>query len=381
MKKRILIPLILTIVVCATTVAMYNESLADGGACGDTYCNVDEFSGSDDFRIEQAITAALQTDHKTVYFPGRVFTITQSIGFPSASVRLRLIGESANSTILRAYAPEDQPAYHLINIDRLIAFDLFDVEIHNMKLCFTNSGAFGGHGIRIGNGWQSGRLLVNNVKIWRAKGYGVGIQNCKTGDFPANNVTLSNMYLLECGQDAIDTKVPEGINKDLSIFNMTIDHYGLLRQDGGSSAGLDISYDGFYIKGLTIVDMSNRPVTGVRFRTRDEGAAKNGILRNFYIKVTGPGTYGVAFEPENSYYWRTENITIKNFKIKNPTIGISVTGDNHVMKNGCVLGAPIIADDVNNLDNRVGLYSHQCPDISTIGSTYSKTSDVRLIIP
>lgn len=363
-------------------------------ACNSFVCDVTNFSGNDDQKIELAIAAAQQTSHKTVYFPNGHYYLNQTITINQLDPEFKIKGQSVDGVVLNSNPIINHNCFgSVFNIDRLGGFSSLFVTIENLTIdfsnnlshpIFTNGGcSMAGHGIRVGNGWDNGQLRLNRLKILYPPGYGIGIQNSGMGDKDADNVILTSIIVKHAGMDGLDTKQsPNGGNSGLTIIDMTIDQIGF--NDEGSAAGLDISYDNFYGKRITVVTDAKRSNpkgisvnTGIRIRQRAQGAASNGILRDLLIKGSH---HGVFFEGKDTTL--NKNIVVKNFIIKNfEGTGIYIRGEDHTIKVGCSYGGygekarswyiDPTHSDVNSIYFNAAMHSGpHCPPHTLVGSNF-----------
>ena len=371
---------------------------ADGGAaalCSATMCDVSRFSGTDDERIQRAITAALATQHRTVFFPNGRYVLTSPITIDMADARLTLRGASRANVVLVS-APitvgtviSGVPTVCLgpmFQIDRGGGFTRMGLLIENFTIDFArnltdpiylNAGcSAAGHGVRVGNGWQTGQLRLNNLTILHPTGYGIGIQNGGSGDIAANNVEITNIYVKNSGMDAFDAKTPSMGNENILIDNMMIDQIGF--NDEGSAAGIDMRYNHFTVRNVSVITDAERQNprglasnTGIRIR---DGGVHHGTIRNIYVRGTGHALFFEGKRPTLN-----TNVTIEDFIVKQfEGTGVYVRGTNHVIQRGCSFSAGANARylhvDLPNSDpstNVVSVYNGydatRCPAYEDVG--------------
>jgi hypothetical protein len=361
------------------------------------YCDVTSFPGTTDEKISSAIDCAKGTNHRTVYFPNGDYYLTNPITLNDVDVEINFLGESDEDTRLYSAPIIIEGSNNMsclgpmFNFDISGGFERFFVSVKNFTLdfslaiqnsIFTEGGCSNsGHGIRVGNGWQTGQLTLDRLRILYAPGYGIGIQNGNTGDIAADNLVMTNIFIYHSGMDGLDTKrSPDGGNSNLTILDMTVQEIGY--NDESSAAALDISYDNFNVERVTIITEPTRQNprglsnnTGIRFRTRDTTAASNGTVQDFYIEGTH---HAVFFEGKNPVF--NENITLNNFLVKDFTgTGVYVRGKDHDIRDGCSLSEvgqrPWYIDPGNSIPESIYMNisdnsgSH-CPAIDSLGSNY-----------
>jgi len=356
-------------------------------------CDVSAFPGDDDQKIALAIAAALQTT-KLVYFPNGSYRLKKSIEINVPVVDLVIQGQSVDGVVLSS-DPIILPSNcfgSIISIDRAGGFASLDLKIEKMTLdfspihkhpIFVDGGcSTSGHGVRVGNGWDTGRLHLNELKILKAPGYGIGIQNSRPNDKDADNVVLTSIRVEEAGMDGLDTKQsPSGGNSHLTIIDMTVKEVGF--NDEGSAAGLDISYDDFHLERITIITDASRinprgtaSNTGIHIRERVEGSASDGTIRGLYSMGCHHAVFFAGKTPN-----RNKNISLTNFIIKSfEGTGIYIRGDDHTFQDGCVYGGIgpnarawyINGDDSSNLKfgKVFNTGGSQCPCYSAVGSNF-----------
>lgn len=329
----------------STSCISTSKSNAD---CEPYFCDVSKFQGTNDERIIAAIKASENTNHKVVYFPNGNYYLNKSIILDREYLTLELRGESKKDVRLITnpiiFQSEKKNCFApAINIDRATGFKSLNLTIKNITIdqsktrnhaIYKNNGcSSGGHGIRVGNGWINGQLNIDSVDIIRPPGYGIGIQNSGDNDIPADNIKISNVNIIESGSDGLDTKKPpKKSNKNLSIFNTTINQIGF--NDEGSAAGVDINYENFHLNKLTVITTATRENpkglahnTGIRLRS----GASFGTIKNIYVKG---GNHGIFFDGKNGVY--NKNIEINNFLVKDFSLsGIYIRGENIKISKGC----------------------------------------------
>ncbi|MBK8010879.1 MAG: hypothetical protein IPK13_05985 [Deltaproteobacteria bacterium] len=358
----------------STTGVSDGSTSADGGGdaslCSSTMCDVSRFSGTDDERIQRAIAAALVTQHRTVFFPNGRYELHRSILIDAADARLILRGASrANVVLVSAPITLDTivsgvPTVCLgpmFQIDRGGGFTRMDLLIENFTIDFgrnmtdpiyLNAGCSGSaHGVRVGNGWQTGQLRLNNLTILNPTGYGIGIQNAGAGDISANNVEITNVYVKNAGMDGFDAKTPAAGNENLLIDNMMVDQIGF--NDEGSAAGIDIRYNDFTVRNVSVITEAERQNprgrasnTGIRIR---DGGVHHGTIRNVYVRGTGHALFFEGKAPTLNTDVTIEDFIVKQFE----GTGVYVRGTHLVIQRGCSFsGAPssryLYVDPVNS---------------------------------
>ena len=332
------------------------------------------------------MAAALQSSHKTLYFPNGSYRITKSIQIKVPSVDLVIQGESVDGVVLVSdpIITSNNCFGAMINIDRAGGFKSLFLKIERMTLDFSanhehpiflEAGCSGsGHGVRVGNGWDTGSLHLNELKILKAPGYGIGIQNSGTGDKDADNVLLTKIRVEDAGMDGLDTKQsPSGGNSHLTIIDMTIKEIGF--NDELSAAALDISYDDFHLERITIVTDAFRENpkgtaqnTGIRIRERIGTPASDGTIQDLYTKGC---LHPVFFAGKNPH--RNENVTLTNFIIKNFNgTGLYIRGEDHTFRDGCVYGGK-----GPNARNWYINGANSDPSTIEIANVFTKGSDTR----
>jgi hypothetical protein len=287
-------------------------------------------------------------------------------------------------------------------MDRLGGFDHLDVIIKNLTITYEERGRIStGHGIRVGNGWKSGSLLIENVRILYAPSYGIGIQNHSENDLAANNITIRDVEIAYAGSDGIDTKHPPDGNTNLHIENVVIRDIGLA--DERSAAALDISYDHFTIRNAWIAVQAcietsaarervarecaaargdpekteaernavcvQKPIScnvGIRFRERSTASASFGLVEDVYI--TG-ASHGIFFEGKSK---PNRHIQINRFLIEEFTSsGIYLRGAHNEITNGCAYGPAEPAAVGREIHLGAPLYASSTVDSETVGADAS----------
>ncbi len=338
--------------------------------CNKNNCNLALFprigsEGTDDLRFERAIDAARGQLHKTLYIPNGIYTFHKGIVLKEKVEILKILGESTEKTIL--YLPQGGTG---INILHPGGHDEVHVSIlrlsikHNEK----HDASHDGHGIRVGNGWKKGSLLIERVSIFDSPYYGIGIQNSGANALPANDITIRNVKIVGTGSDGIDTKRPlraEMPNQRLVIENVAVKDFGW--NDALSSAAIDVGHEDFTLRRILIsskaclqtkaakarVDKecdeatkanasdknkicSQKPeacVVGVRINSRDGGASKNGQIDGIGIRGTKIGIFFNAKDEKDL----NENVSIQNFLIEgHQSVAVYMRGKNHSLLNGCI---------------------------------------------
>ncbi|MEM7682902.1 MAG: glycosyl hydrolase family 28-related protein [Planctomycetota bacterium] len=325
--------------------------------------SVGDYTGTANERIEAAITAAMATDHKTVFLPNGEYALRSTIGLNRGpNTEIHLIGESRDGVLLVPDIPYLEARYnggdhegaggarlaHMINLSARQPFDSVDVSIQNMTLDMMHplvreeplpeTYNVVGHGIRIGQGWRAGQFTVNHVTIKHVGSYGIGIQN--RGGHPKSNITLTNIDIAYTGSDAIDTKEASGDgSRNLVVRNLTVKEIGFL--DTGAAVGIDIRYRTAIVENVHLVSeasRSRRPGqrssnTGINFRPN--GGVVEATVSDVYIKG-----FGAAMTIQSSETTAHQNIAIRDFKIHDYRgVGIRVLGprnSGHTISDGYV---------------------------------------------
>jgi hypothetical protein len=332
--------------------------------CGPSCCDVRQFGavandGADDSAaIQAAIKAALATSHRYVYIPIGNWDIGSSIDMTSGiASRVWIAGEHSKGTRLRWMNNLNYSIFNTPGGYSYMKIDLRTMTIDGSHLPYA-SGT--GHGVRAGNGWDSGHLHMANLNIIHPGFYGVGIQNGDPGDKPARSVWLTSSFIGSTGSDGIDLKAPPDANNyDVHINNVVFHNVGnsIRALDGeghGSDAAIDMTADGFGIYRVTIVTDAYKQfnnvwhpgyedyvtgtnvIQGIRLRRRgdswSEPAARNGSINRAYIKYP---ERGIFFEGWNNHIV-VERTTIKSVARD----GIFLRGvDNEIASSVCAVGA------------------------------------------
>lgn len=318
------------------------------------FISVNNFIGDASERIQDAILAASQTSHKTVYFPNGTYALRDTINLNvGTNSEIHLIGESQDGVRLIPDIPYlennfnngdwengGQRIAHMINLSSNSVFSNVDVSIQNMTVDMksqivnsqTQTYNVVGHGIRVGQGWQQGQFTVNHVTVRNTGSYGIGIQD--RGGHPKNNVTLTNLHIERTGSDGIDTKEAEGDgNRNLVIRDVSINEVGYL--DTGAAPAIDIRYRDAIIENVNLVSQASRSTlpgqtsstTGIVFRGFEAGAAGivGATVSNAYIRGFNSG---IAVQANDNT--PHANIDITDFRIQGQqNSGIGVSGNNH----------------------------------------------------
>ncbi len=338
--------------------------------CNKNNCNIAFFpralgEATDDLRFERAIAAAREQLHKTLYIPNGTYTFHKGIVLNKKVEVLKILGESTENTILSL--PLGGTG---INILHSGGHDEVQVSILRLSIIHNkeHNPSHGGHGIRVGNGWQKGSLLIDRVSILHSPFYGIGIQNSGATALPANDITIRNVKIEGTGSDGIDTKRPsreDMPNQRIVMENVEVKDFGW--NDALSSAAIDMSYEDFSLRRVLIsskacletkaakarVDKecedakrtnspnvvkicAQRPVAcvvGVRVHSREGGASKNGQIDGIGIRGTRIGIFFHAKDQKDL----NENVSIQNFLIEgHQAVAVYVRGKNHTLQNGCI---------------------------------------------
>lgn len=336
--------------------SVHGDSAAVPVALPTAFVSVGDYSGTANQRIDAAITAAMATDHKTVFFPNGEYALRKTVSLNrGADTALHLVGESRDGVrvipdipYLEANYQDGQGARlaHMFNLSGREVFDSVDVSIQNMTLDMQHPLLVGrpetyrvvGHGVRIGQGWREGRFAVNHLTIKNVGSYGVGIQD--RGGHPKSNVTLTNLHIERTGSDAIDTKEASGDgNRSLVVRNLTVREIGFF--DTGAAVGIDVRYRDVVIENVDLVSAPSRSTlpgqkssnTGINFRPN--GGVVGATVSDVYIRGFATGITIHATEKTAH-----RDITIRDFKVHDYRgIGIRVLGTNqsgHTIEDGYV---------------------------------------------
>ncbi|MEM7681490.1 MAG: dockerin type I domain-containing protein [Planctomycetota bacterium] len=324
--------------------AQVQDALADAPLPTE-FISIDDFTGTTQQKIDAALFAARFSTHKTVFFPNGTYELQSTIALDQgADTEIHLIGESQDGVFL---VPDTQhlentggTLAHMINLNSASVFNSVDVSIQNMTIDMRDQLVMGetvtydtdGHGVRIGQGWQTGQFLLNEVTIRNTHSYGVGIQD--RGGHPKNNVTLSNLHIERTGSDGIDTKEASGDgNRNLVIQNVNINEVGFL--DTGAAPAIDIRYRDAVIDNVNLVSAASQSslpgqsstTTGIVFRPFEAGAAGivGATVSDVYIRGFNTGITVSA--NDNTTH---NNIDISDFRIQGQqNAGIGFSGTNH----------------------------------------------------
>lgn len=322
------------------------------------YVSVGDFTGTANERINAAIAAAMGTTHKTVYFPDGTYALRSGLSLnQGTNTELYLIGQSRTGVYLVPDTAYLEANYnggdwenggarlaHMMNLDSSSVFESVDVSIQNMTIDMRHQLVMSesertynvvGHGVRIGEGWETGQFTVNEVDIRNVGSYGVGIQD--RGGHSKNNVTLTNLNIERTGSDAIDTKEAEGDgNQNLVVRNLNVKEIGFL--DTGSANALDIRYRTSVIENVNLVSEPSYSTLpgqtssndGIKFRPFESGTVgTNGItsatVSNVYTRGFANGI--VISSSDGTPH---ANIAVSDFKIEGQNnSAVRVTGTNH----------------------------------------------------
>ncbi|MEM7680818.1 MAG: glycosyl hydrolase family 28-related protein [Planctomycetota bacterium] len=330
--------------------AIATDALADA-PIPSQYISVGDYTtGTDNDRINAAIAAAMLTTHKTVYFPNGTYELRTGIQLnQGANTEIHLIGESRSGVSLVPDVTYLEANYnggsgsqlaHLLNLDDSTPFTSVDVTIQNMTLDMQDQRILGetvtyktaGHGVRIGEGWQSGQFTVNHLTMRNIASYGVGIQD--RGGHPKNNVTLTNLHIERTGSDGIDTKEASGDgNRNLVIRDVSINEIGFL--DTGAANAIDVRYRDATIENVNLVSERTRSTLpgqssnngGIHFRPFEPGAAG---IAGFDVSDVYARGFNNAITISSNSNAQHQNIDITDFKVQGHHNGsVTVLGTNH----------------------------------------------------
>ncbi|MDT8391027.1 MAG: glycosyl hydrolase family 28-related protein [Lentisphaeria bacterium] len=315
------------------------------------YVNVADFEGTANERIEAAITAAMETGHKTVFFPNGEYLLRHGLNLNRGlHTELHLVGESRDGVRLTPDIEYLVANYndgnfqdgngkrlaHMINLSAPDVFDFVDVSIQNMTLDMKSQAIYYqpvtynvvGHGIRVGTGWRKGQFKVDRVTIMNVAGYGIGIQD--RGGHPKNNMTLTNLHIERTGSDGIDTKEASGEgNRNLVIRDVTVKDIGYT--DTGAAPALDIRYRTVIMERVKLISAGSRTlpdgkrnnIAGINFRP--EGNVLSARVSDVYAKG-----FTTAIHLHAAGEHQHKNIHISDFKIHDYSYaGICVRGSGH----------------------------------------------------
>jgi hypothetical protein len=312
----------------------------------------------DEPAISKAIEVALGTSHRVVYIPEGTWHAARGIALHTNGVGpIVVTGAHSKRTRLRWMSALNYPMFGVRG-----GVPYFEGELRNMTLDGRGLPRGGGHGVRSGNGWDSGYLHLDGLNIVHPGCYGVGIQNHEAHDKPVRGLRLTRSYVAQTGSDGIDFKAPPGANNyDVVIHDVLFENIGgsplaLGKQKNydGSDAAIDITADGFHISRVSIITNGQRRfddvwhendqrfvsgtnyVEGIRLRTRggswDEPAARNGKIEGLFVRGANSGVF---FEGWN------RNVTISRSKIE------SVRGSAIYLRGtGHTVGADVCAIEV-----------------------------------
>lgn len=386
------------LVYSATAIGVFG-ALSAHASCGTTQCNVADFTGTDTQRIQSAIDDAIANNIPIVYIPNGTYSIDNSIFINQSNVDVIVRGQSKAGVKLvsTGFADSSGCLIPTFNIDRNAGFSSLDLTIERLTIDMGASNATtaynsstgcssGGHGVRVGNGWQTGSLRLNELNIYDAPGYGIGVQNSGASDIPADNLTVTSVKISGSGSDAFDSKAPPSrANRNLTMIDVTVSQFGFNDYNPSNPSavsyahGIDIRYDNSYLKRVTIVSDATRTSASRGNQTFNSGIVfrpdtHDGTVRDFYIK--NPQN-GVVFSGTGAV--KNDNITLKNFIIKDfPDAGIKIAGSNLTMFAGCSFsgsgGSQGWEIDQANTNmstlslNIADFYGPACPAYSAIGS-------------
>lgn len=289
-------------------------------------------------RIDQAIAAAAATAHKTVFFPNGTYALRESISLDVGSnSEIHLIGESRDGVLLvpdkvyleANYNGNSGPKIdHMINLNRGSVFNSIDVSIQNMTIDMLDQQVLGqnetyrtnGHGIRVGQGWQTGQFTVNEVTIRNPSEYGVGIQD--RDGHPKSNVTLSNLSIENTGSDGIDLKEGDanlGGNQNLVIRDVNINEIGIL--DSGTANGIDIRYTDATIERVNLVSGPGAGGSRSAIAFRPGDSVNNATVSDVYVR---------GFQNGVQIHGQHNNIAVSDFKVQGHWgNAVRIIGSNH----------------------------------------------------
>lgn len=344
-----------TILLLLSSLCTHGQSTSYPVEIPANYISVGDYSGTANERINTAIAAAMNTDHKTVFFPNGSYALRSGLNLAQGlDTELHLIGESREEVFLIPDIPYLVANYnngdyknggarlaHMINLSSGSVFDSVDVSIQNMTIDMRHQLVMGeptitynvvGHGVRVGTGWETGQFTVNHVTIRNVGSYGIGIQN--RGGHPKSNMTLTNLHIERTGSDAIDTKEASGDgNRNLVIRNLSVNEIGFL--DTGAANAIDVRYRDTLIENVNLVSEASKSTlpgqrssnTGINFRPFEAGAAgiAQATVSNAYIR--GFATAITLSANDNTTH---HNIAVSDFKIHGQRgAGVRITGTNH----------------------------------------------------
>lgn len=163
---------------------------------------------------------------------------------------------------------------------------------------YPNNSRAGVHGL---GAVDADYVNIENVRVMRSYGYGLGFQGTTETDFKF--IRINGLYLENIGGDGTDFKNKAYSSKGLIISNVYVNGVGMTEPET-KKAGLDIR--GPATISNVHVFANGNPVIGVRFRADEltEGGngvgGKNSSLTNFYMDLGGLGNSdGVVIDNEN----------------------------------------------------------------------------------
>lgn len=321
----------------------------------------DQVASTDNERISLAIQEAVDTTHKTVFFPNGTYQLRNAIqlnqGITGGTGILHLVGESRDGVNLIPDIPYLEENYNggtgesldnTINLSGGPVYNYIDMSVQNLTIDMRNQNilqAIAGtainptyrtrsHGIRIGQGWTEGQFLVNEVTLRNIPTYGIGIQDRE--GHPKNNITLTNIDIERTGSDGIDTKEASGDgNRNLVIRNVCINEIGFT--DTGATVGIDLRYRDVTIENVSLVSQASRSTlpnqnstnTGISFRSIQDPylPLAQANLTNIYIRGFNNG---IVIDEAGLVGGLTENVNLTDFRIHGQEgAGIRIIGSGH----------------------------------------------------
>ena len=367
----------------------------------------------DDTNIAATIAEAVSLGYIDVEFPAGIYTITSSIQLTDTQIDLRIRGAGVGLTIIEpeilATAPfTSAPFFPLFNVDgpnkTLLRLEIsgFTLEMDALAShpAYLDSSVTTGnaHGVRVGTGWAfsdpDGWMLIKDLRIEGAPGYGVGIQTRDSTppyDEPADNVTLENVFIFRTGSDGVDVKEGNDASgnrvspKNMTLRGVSVDTFGLNEKDQNrlntAANAFDIRANGVYAEKLTAIGTGNVTAAhsadlsepgsflntttnnGLNFRDATRiGSDRSGSLayvHDLYVKGTANA---INFGNEAN-----ENVMINNFILEEYSgFGINIRGSKHIIEHGCILhGSGGSSSYINYVSMEHDLASLDLDDVHT----------------
>lgn len=322
----------------------------------------------DDANIAAVIEEAETGNFAVIQFPAGTYTVTSSIVFNDTHYDLAVRGAGMGSTIIEPAivnpSNPDVPFFPIFNLARGNAFTAMDFEISGFTIDMDDLRAHpsyldddpdvttgNAHGIRVGEGWGAtdpdGKMLIKDMEIKGAPGYGIGIQT-RGRDEPASNLWIENVKILDSGSDGIDTKESDaGEGQNLTMIGVVVNGFGLNEKSGTGAVtyakAFDLRYQTIYMEKVSAIGEGIVTAAHGGNQTRNDGinfrdaiahgtkqAGKLAVVRDFYVKGTDNAVnFGNAANTD---------VIMTNFILKDyRSNGISIRGSGHVFEHGCIL--------------------------------------------